>query len=84
MRYRVGSAAAATYRASGLVHWPNSDLPRCPLWRRYWGISGHAADMAKADAIDPVIGLSDRLMTTGCSPCDKFVSLGQPFYGRGS
>jgi hypothetical protein len=26
---------------------PECDLRRCPLCRRYWGMSGHAADMVK-------------------------------------
>ena len=33
--------AAAPYRASGLVLWPDSDLPARPLFRRSWGRSGH-------------------------------------------
>jgi hypothetical protein len=32
---------------SDLVPWPECDLKRCPLWRCCWGMSGHAADMAK-------------------------------------
>ena len=26
--------------------WHECDLQRCPLWRRYWGMSGHATDGA--------------------------------------
>jgi hypothetical protein len=37
---------------------PDSDLQRCPLYRRYWGMSGHAADIAKppllTDAVEKV------------------------------
>jgi hypothetical protein len=40
--------AAALYRASGLVLWPDSDLPGCPLFRRCWENSGRPANIAKA------------------------------------
>jgi hypothetical protein len=27
--------------------WYECEVPECPLWRRYWGISGRDADIAK-------------------------------------
>jgi hypothetical protein len=44
--------AAASYRASGLVLWHKCEVPRSPLYRRYWEKSGSDSDIIQADAID--------------------------------
>ena len=46
--------AAALYRASGFVLWPEREVLACPLLRRFRSMRGRNADIPEIDVIDPM------------------------------